>query len=416
MLGASRVIVLIGSLCLVAVGLVAGAIGLVVALLSPPEAMLSTATVAASFTALSVGLGLALAWHAWRATQGRASAPFAPRHTWIWIVVYLLVIGVGQAILSARILPELLFPPFHVAASALPAWIALSGVARGLGPVSTWRDIVLEIGSGAFLSTTLAIFFESILLVGLLIAVIGGVAMQPDGIELLQSWLERLQDPGWLQDPSALSLLVRSPLVAATVLLIVAGLVPLMEEATKTVGVGLRAYRRPALSQAFLWGVACGAGFAIAEGLFNAAGGLQSWGLVVTLRVGATVLHCLTGGLMGIAWYWILAERRWGRAAALYGASVGIHGLWNALSIGVLMLSLGSVDSISGSEGGTLAGTGSLVALALLSSLAVAMCLALWGVTRAVRRRSPLAAPPEPPALSSDPVVPDHAPPASHGE
>lgn len=389
MLGAARILTLVGGLCLAAVGLVAGAVGLLVAVLGPSVAALSTATVAIAFMALAGGLGAALAWHAWRATQGKPSAPFAPCRIWPWIVLYLCVIVIGQAILSSGVLPVVLFPPFHVAAAVVPAWIALTAVARGLGPVSTWRDIVLEVGSGALVSTTLAILVEGILVVGLLVALIGFLAIQPDGLESLQTWLGRFQDPGWMQDPSALAPLVKSPGIIALVLLVTAGLIPLIEEATKTVGVGLRSYRRPTLAQAFLWGVACGAGFAMAEALFNAASGLQSWGLAITLRVGATVLHCLTGGLMGIAWYYIISERRWRRAAGLYAASVGIHGLWNGLSIGVLVISLGAVGAVPGSAGSALGGMGAVGFVALLIILAAAMCVGLWRVTRAVRRRSP---------------------------
>jgi hypothetical protein len=176
--------------------------------------------------------------------------------------------------------------------------------------------------------------------------------------------------------------------VAALALLVAAVAIPLIEEAVKTVGVGLAFYRRPGLTEAFLWGLACSAGFSLVEGMFNTTTALQSWAAVVLLRVGATMLHCATGGLMGIAWYALLAQRDWLRALALYFASVSIHGTWNALTVA---MTLASVSSSAGSPQGLatrFAGTGTTIILSVLIALSLASGFVLAGLTRYARNWS----------------------------
>jgi hypothetical protein len=153
-------------------------------------------------------------------------------------------------------------------------------------------------------------------------------------------------------------------------------------------GVVLRWYRRPNLSQAFLWGLAGGAGFALVEGLFNSLGGLDVWVLAVFARVGASLLHCFNGALMGIAWYSILSQRRWLQGAGLYALAVGVHGLWNALSVGMAFLSLDTLAVDPAAANGGLTGAGMFVLIAMLVAMVVALGLGLARLTQYVRRQS----------------------------
>ena len=120
-------------------------------------------------------------------------------------------------------------------------------------------------------------------------------------------------------------------------------------------------YRRPGTAQAFLWGVAGGAGFAIAEGLFNAAINLESWSVVVLLRVGSTLMHCLGSGLMGLGWHYLLRTRRPWHILGTYAASVGLHVLWNLGAIGMAAVSLEAMNSGADEISLALSGLGALV-------------------------------------------------------
>lgn len=385
----ARILTLVGALSIAAIGLLSGGIGIVMGFIDPTIDTLTTITISVSFLTLSAVLGLALARHAWRSLQGRPSTPFHPPKVWPLMIVFVLVVAAGQTILWLDLLPAVSFPLFHVAAAILPSLIVLFLVGRSLPGVTRWRDVTLMLGSGAFLSTFLAFALEVIAVLGLLITTFISVGLQPGGQDLLQALATHLQDPTWLQDPADLTFLVRSPILLVVAFLVFAGLIPLIEESIKTVGVGLLAYRRPSLSQAFLWGLACGAGFALTEALLNTISGLDAWAPVILLRVGATLLHCSTGALMGLAWYAILAERRWGRAMGLYAASVGIHGLWNALAAAMTFISLAMMDNEPTDGILAISGLGILATLTMLVILATAMGLSLLGLTLYVRKRSP---------------------------
>lgn len=402
MLRLMQVLTLIGGLFLAAVGLFGGLIGAALGLSGLAGNQLAAVVGSLSFLALCTTLGLALAWHARQSLRGAAPALFRPRRAWPLILLFALVIPVGHLVTSSGLLPVVTLPLLHVAAAALPPLIVLALVGRSLSGVTHGRYVALQLSSGALLATTLAGIAEMVVVVGLIAVGVLVLSLQPEGLGLLQDWMQRLQDPNWFQDPSALAPLFRSPAVVAGVLLVMAGVAPAVEEAVKAIGVPMLAYRRPGPGQAFLWGLAGGAGFALAESLFNSLLGLESWGVSVLLRAPTAAVHCLNGGLMGLAWYALLARRKWLTAAGLYLLAVAIHGAWNAVSVGSSLVQLVGQGE---DAGGVLAGAGGLVPLALLSGIFLAVCAGLVACTRYARRqadRVPAEATPLPAAADPD--------------
>jgi hypothetical protein len=381
-------LVLVGALGIVAVGLLGGGAAVLFALLEPGSDQVHIITLGFSLLALTLVLGSALAWQSWQSIQGRGSGRFQMRRVWLLVVGYVLVLAVGQLVLSLDMLTPLVFPILHVAAASLPPLIVLALVGHVLREHARWRGIVLQLGSGALLSTGLAFILEVVFGLILLVAVAAVLAMQSGGLETLQTVAEGLQDPAWIQDPVNLAPLVSLPPVVGGLLLLVAGIVPLVEEGVKTLGVAFLTYKRPGLSRAFLWGVASGAGFALAENLLNVAGEFDSWAPLVLLRVGASLLHCLTGGLMGMAWHQVLVRRQWVRGFGLFVASTGIHGAWNALAAVMALASLWALGGETTGADWALAGLGSALILVLLIALALAAGLGLLGLAIYLRRRS----------------------------
>lgn len=401
LLGASRVLVFITALGIVALGLAAGFAGLALSFLGQASERLAGTTVSISILALAAGLGLPLAWHAWQAIQDRPSSTFRPRSPWLLAAAFVLAVAGGQAVLDLGLLPSLLFPPFHVVAALTPPLFIMALVARSLGGTGRWRDAALQLASGAFLATPLAFLIEGALIFGLGVLFLVGLTLTPGGPELLQALSDGLAGSAWLQDPDSLLPLLTSPGVIVATLLITALFVPLVEEVAKAVGVGLMAYRQPGARQAMLWGLAGGAGFAMVEGLLNTTGSLPSWAPVILLRVGATLLHCTAGALMGLAWRQILVLGRWGRALGLYGASVTLHAAWNTISVGVAFVSLGATSAEPSTASGQLAVLGTSGLIALLVILTVGIAVLLMALTRRLSERGQPAG--EQPALPLPP-------------
>jgi RsiW-degrading membrane proteinase PrsW (M82 family) len=376
------VLVFVAALGIVAAGFFAGLLSLAMALLAEGNQRLAGTTLSLSILGLTAGLGLPLAWHAWRAMQGRPSSTFRPRSPWPLVGAFLLAVTAGLAVLELELLPALLFPPLHLVAALTPPLLILVLVARGLGGAGRWRDAVLQLSSGSFLATPLAFLVEGAFLFGLLVLLMAWLALQPGGQEMLQALSDRLAENPSLQDPEVLLPLLTSPGVILATLLIIGLLVPVVEELVKAVGVVLVAYRRPNAREAMLWGLAGGAGFAMVEALFNTTGSLPTWAPTIVLRVGASVLHCAAGALMGLAWQQLLVRRSWAPALGLYLAAVAMHAAWNTVTVGVAFLSLGTLSPEGAGVAGGPAALGTVALIGVLVVLSAGMVVLLAVLTR----------------------------------
>jgi hypothetical protein len=124
--------------------------------------------------------------------------------------------------------------------------------------------------------------------------------------------------------------------------------------------------------------VAGGAGFALAENLFNGAlGGTEGWAPGAVARIGATAMHCFTSGLVGWGWGQLWTARRPLRLLGAYAAAVFIHGVWNAAAMGAALLSVAALAHEGDKLWQASAGLGTLMSLGLLAVLTVVFLLAL---------------------------------------
>jgi hypothetical protein len=116
----------------------------------------------------------------------------------------------------------------------------------------------------------------------------------------------------------------------------VALLGPLIEEFSKGLGVRFLRSDRPSRYQAFIFGLASGAGFATVEAVEYGAGALSQnlnrWWDTMLLRGGSGSLHALASGIVGLAWYQVFQGRK-KRGLGLFLVAAGLHGAWNALNV-----------------------------------------------------------------------------------
>jgi hypothetical protein len=389
LLKAAKACVAVAGLSIALLGLLSGVLYFVLPLVYKKGGTdpLQISIVGTVFLVLGLGLGLPLGWQGLSSLLGRPSRPFLPRPkrrnsaVGLLLALFVLSVVVGQIILVTDFLTPLVFPPFYVLGAALPPLIVMAFVGRRLSAAAVpvrWREVVLQTGSGAFLAIFLALGLEATFGLFALFAVLFIVALTPNGMAWLQELTANLQDPSWIADPVNLSQVLFSSPIAIALLLIFVVIAPLGEELLKPLGVALMSYRRPGAARAFLWGVAGGAGFAIAEGLFNTAIALESWSAVVLSRAGSTLMHCLGSGLMGLGWYYLLRTRRPWHILGTYAASVGLHVLWNMGAIGMVAISLGAMAAGADEVSLTLSGLGVLVLGAYLILLTLFMAFAIY--------------------------------------
>lgn len=344
-----NILALVAGPAALVLGPLAGGLFILLSLIGRPAAdVLSVTTIGISMAALGLGLGGALAWIGYRALRGRPSRPFRPGINRVWgcLAGLGLTLIIGQVILTFDLLAPFTFPLFHVLGMTIPAILMLVVVAQGLkhvAPAPTQGQVIGQMAWGAFGTTAVAFTLEAMVAAMGLVVVVVIIALTPGGLAQLNELQAMLADPAQLQDPQTLAhwLLKPAILISVAVMLVIAA--PLIEEGVKSIGVPLFTLatgRKPSPAQGWLWGIAAGAGFAITEGLFNSAASLPFWAGIALLRVGATAMHLVTAGLTGLGWARTLDSRRPLPLLGGYLASVTLHGLWNGMTVLIVVSSL----------------------------------------------------------------------------
>ncbi len=269
---------------------------------------------------LGLCLGAILIAEGIRRRRGIPSATFYPRRSgWLWLAFALfLVAGTVASLLGP---PPLLMAFLHTLTLLLLPALVLTLVGRGLrGRGVSWSDVNGGLLAGALVGTGVALVVEVIMMVFLTIGLFA-LGLLP------QEWLQQAPQAfatGEIPSLTGMEDLLEwlTPSLVLVALVFVGGLVPLIEEVTKTLGVGLAGrWIRPSPARAFLLGVASGAGFALAENMLNSLFVGPAWGPGVLARLAATVMHCTTGGLMGWGWgQWWTGRRPWRLPLAFVGA------------------------------------------------------------------------------------------------
>jgi len=342
---------------------------------SETTSSLGVVTVIASLATAGLGVGGLMVRHGLRAWRGEPDAHFCPPRVKVLALLFVGAVVGGQAVLSSGFALRFFFPPLHVLAGALPAVTVLAFVGRKLGRAARQREIVSLVVGGILIGGPGAVVLVGLAGLTLVVVLVVTVAMTPGGVDALQSLMFNLQNPAWLGDPDGLLSLLFTPVGLVGVFLLAVVISPLIEELLKPAGV-LFMRHTPGQAQAFLWGLAGAAGFALVEGMFNSAVELDAWQPVVLMRVGTSLMHCLAGGLMGLGWYSLRTGRLW-RAAGLYLLAVSLHGTWNAIALGITVFSFESPG-----PGGNAANVGIWLLLGTLGLLIVVCIVALAVLVR----------------------------------
>lgn len=324
---------------------------------------------------LVLAAGSMLALEGWRVWRGRPSPVFNPQRLGLLVGGMLVLILIGLLLSLAGDAASFLLAPLNAVTMLLLPLLVLGGVGRLLqGQGGTWRDALAGLMGGATIGTGLAMIGEITLVVLVLVLAIA-LGLLPADFQELESLTEQMSDPGLLLEPERLAQLI-TPTVVLGALGFVAVATPLMEEAVKTLWIGVAGiWLRPTPARAFLLGVASGAGFALVENVLNSAFLTSFWTVGVFSRLAATFMHCATGGLMGWGWGQLWTERRFWRWLLASAGAVVLHGVWNGLVVGVVASGLeaaGRPEDLAAVTTSGLAATAMLLTLLLLAGATLA--------------------------------------------
>lgn len=275
------------------------------------------------------------AWYALQNLLGnpqRALSPQPAFRNWvIWFVPLPVVLLAGYGVTLLGVPFEYLLPVFQIMAVGLSATFLFALGARNLSIGSRQRFWGV-LATGLVLGPIIILMVELILLAFVGIFALVFLVSSPGLLDQLLPLIE--SGPGSMESAEELFLILQpyleQPIVFYTALAIVAGLMPLIEEALKPLGVWILNRHRLTPVQGFVAGLLSGAGYGIFESLQITLSG-QAWAFLTISRAGTTLLHIFTSGLVGWGLALAFGRGRFRNLALAYLGAVTFHGLWNGL-------------------------------------------------------------------------------------
>ncbi|MGD8455769.1 MAG: PrsW family glutamic-type intramembrane protease [Anaerolineales bacterium] len=302
------------------------------------------------------------------------------RPKWL-IILFPLLLVIGHFANKQEPLSWVLLPPVHVLAVSIPvSWLAWLGI-RKLQKFSSQRLWGI-FNTGLVMGPAIIFTLEIIVFIVVIFVAVFAFAFNPQNILELEQFAGGFDEiiPGSPEEMAVLTHMLNNPSVIFFMLFFLSVIVPLIEEAFKPIGVWFLAGRNPTPGDGFVAGIISGMGYALFENLGNISLGL-SWSTLVLARVGTSVMHIFTAGLIGYTLALAWKENRYLRLGAAYVLAVVIHGLWNAFTILSTVAGLEMEDSILPYY---LVPTGGIALVVLASGVFVLLILS----NRKVRRES----------------------------
>jgi hypothetical protein len=337
-------------------------------------------------------------YYALQQIKGKTILPAALPPTPFWQLLAILAVWILVAFaaewLGGTRLAWLLLPPLALIGISLPV-LALLRIGAGGLPVGSRRRAWGVFGVGMIAGPALATLGEFLIYLAYVLVGVAALALHPEWMVIVQRLSTQLDHANSLdQIVTVLGPYLMNPVVILLMLLALSVFTPLIEELVKPLGVWLLARRALTPGEGFALGVLSGAGFALLESLVATASNDSGWGLSLVVRAGGGVMHILNTGLMGWAIASAWHERRFLRLAGVYVLVVTLHGLWNGLTVMIILGGLRMVASPTDMLGAGLTGLGALT----LVALSLGGLIALFVVNHKLRPAPPVPNPT--PALS----------------
>jgi len=159
---------------------------------------------------------------------------------------------------------------------------------------------------------------------------------QPELLTQIMQYIDQLSSGAMeiIEAEKLLTDLISRPVILNGSILVIAVLVPLVEELLKPMAIWFLAGKNLTPAQGFVGGLIGGACFAMLESL--GAVGIPAdseWLIILFGRTGTGLLHVTLSGLVGWGFASAFYNQNWGRAIFTYLMAVTIHGLWNFFAL-----------------------------------------------------------------------------------
>lgn len=247
---------------------------------------------------------------------------------WIVSIIGVLLISRYQAL---NLITSLLVIPLVLVPILFFFWIGARNLSLG-NRTRVWGAVAFNfsIMMPVVLLAELVLFFFIFMIVAV------WLSGQPELLSQIMMYTEQisngLMDP--LEAEQLITDLISRPIFLNGSILVVAVLVPLIEELFKPMAIWFLAGKHLTPSQGFVGGLIGGACFAMLESLGAVGIPAESeWLMLLFGRTGTGLLHVTLSGLVGWGFASAFYNRNWGRAILTYLLAVTIHGLWNFFAL-----------------------------------------------------------------------------------
>jgi hypothetical protein len=247
---------------------------------------------------------------------------------WILSILGVLLISRFQAL---NLITSLLIIPLVLVPILFFFWIGARNLSLGNRP-RVWGAVAFNFS----IMMPVVLLAELVLLFFIFIIAAVWLAGQPELLSQIMMYADQISN-GLMEPLEAEQLitdLISRPIFLNGSILVVAILVPLLEELFKPMAIWFLAGKHLTPSQGFVGGLIGGACFAMLESLGAVGIPAESeWLMLLFGRTGTGLLHVTLSGLVGWGFASAFYNRNWGRAIATYLGAVTIHGLWNFFAL-----------------------------------------------------------------------------------
>jgi hypothetical protein len=343
--------------------------------------------VLASAVSLIGALFLAASYYSIQTLRDHEVPAYTPKPLRSWQWAALLSLWIASALLAQVLFQKStwawLTPAFYLAAIGTPAYFFVRLAAGGLHAGSSgriWGILATAMAAG----TGLALLVEAAFMILGILAVGIYLALHPTQLAILQQFASQLASASGREDAlGSLGPWLEQPVVLASALVIVSGLIPVIEETAKAVAVWAVFDHLDDPSQGFVAGALSGAGFGLVESLLASATPDSNWSVTLVVRGASTMMHIMAAGLTGWGIASFRAGKRAGPGLGAYGLAIALHSLWNA---SVVMVAFGGVRTAFNLSSPDALGTALIIlGSAVLTLLCITIPFALAAINRRLR-------------------------------
>jgi hypothetical protein len=263
-------------------------------------------------------------------------SPVLPRSSsslWLISLVLLpLTVIMGHYAFELGHYPNLLGPPAHILTALIPALVVVT-IVRRHGPFHSPRRVWGQFLTGLWAIPFASLLFEILLLIPTVITIVVVLFSSGVGHEFI---INMMNPDQWLEPQAYESLLqiLNQPMIILIILSYIIILVPLIEEAAKTMAIWPLLRRHLSPASAFIGGAIGGAAYGLFEALFLTQPG-PTWTTTIIARIGATTMHSFTAGLASWGLNQAMTKRNWGTLGRAYLTAVLMHAVWNGIALGI---------------------------------------------------------------------------------